>query len=52
MLQLTDAEKQEVLRHLDEGRPLPDRYRFLLFREAGRGPANPRQSPPANPHSG
>ncbi|BAM05299.1 site-specific DNA-methyltransferase [Phycisphaera mikurensis] len=31
MLNLSDAEKQEVLRHLDEGRPLPDRYRFLLF---------------------
>jgi DNA modification methylase len=31
MLQLTDAEKREVLRYLDEDKPLPDKYRFLLF---------------------
>jgi adenine specific DNA methylase Mod len=28
---LTDAEKQEVLRCLEADKPLPDKYRFLLF---------------------
>ena len=31
MTQLTDQEKQEVIRFLEAGKPLPDRYRFLLF---------------------
>ena len=31
MPRLTDAEKQEIIRFLEAGRPLPDRYRFLLF---------------------
>lgn len=31
MLRLTDAEKQDIIRHLDADRPLPDKYRFLLF---------------------
>jgi adenine-specific DNA-methyltransferase len=31
MAQLTPAELQEVNRYLDAGKPLPDKYRFLLF---------------------
>ncbi len=31
MPQLTDAEKQDILRYLDANKPLPDKYRFLLF---------------------
>jgi site-specific DNA-methyltransferase (adenine-specific)/adenine-specific DNA-methyltransferase len=30
-MKLTDAEKQEIIRHLDADKPLPDKYRFLLF---------------------
>ena len=33
MAQLTPAELQEVNRFLDAGKPLPDKYRFLLFEE-------------------
>jgi DNA modification methylase len=33
MAQLTPAELQEVNRFLDAGKPLPDRYRFLLFED-------------------
>ncbi len=32
-MKLTNQEKQEVLRHLDAGKPLPEKYRFLLFDE-------------------
>ncbi|MCO8121325.1 hypothetical protein NHH03_06220 [Stieleria sp. TO1_6] len=32
-LRLTDAEKQDIIRHLDSGKPLPDKYRFLLFED-------------------
>ncbi len=31
MARLTPAEKQEVIRHLEADKPLPKRYRFLLF---------------------
>lgn len=31
MARLSEQEKQDVLRHLEAGKPLPDRYRFLLF---------------------
>ena len=31
MPKLTDTEKQEIVRFLDAGKPLPDHYRFLLF---------------------
>ena len=31
MPSLTDSEKQDVIRHLDLGKPLPEKYRFLLF---------------------
>jgi len=30
---LTDGELQEIRRHLDANRPLPDKYRFLLFED-------------------
>lgn len=31
MPQLTPAEKQDVIRHLEANKPLPEKYRFLLF---------------------
>ena len=33
LLQLTDNEKRDILKHLETNRPLPDKYRFLLFDE-------------------
>ena len=33
MARLTDQEKQEILRYLEEDKPLPDKYRFLLFED-------------------
>src|SRR5476651_382983 len=33
MAQLTDQEKQDVLRYIEAGKPLPDKYRFLLFED-------------------
>src|SRR5450759_2709425 len=33
MAQLTDQEKQDIIRYLEADRPLPDKYRFLLFEE-------------------
>lgn len=33
MARLTDAERQDILRHLDADQPLPDKYRFLLFED-------------------
>ena len=30
-MNLTDRDKQEIIRHLEADKPLPDRYRFLLF---------------------
>lgn len=31
MARLTEQEQQEVMRHLEAAKPLPDKYRFLLF---------------------
>ena len=31
MARLTEQEQQEVIRFVEAGKPLPDRYRFLLF---------------------
>ncbi len=31
MAKLTDQEKQEIIRFLEAEKPLPDKYRFLLF---------------------
>jgi len=30
---LTDKEKQEIVRYLEAGKPLPEKYRFLLFED-------------------
>lgn len=32
-MKLSDQEKREILRYLEEGKDLPDKYRFLLFGE-------------------
>ncbi len=31
MARLTEQEQQEVIRFIEAGKPLPDKYRFLLF---------------------
>lgn len=31
MLRLTNQEKQEIIRFLESDKPLPEKYRFLLF---------------------
>ena len=31
MPRLTDQEQQDILRYLEADKPLPDKYRFLLF---------------------
>ncbi len=31
--ELTDAEKRDLIKLIEQGRPLPDRYRFLLFED-------------------
>jgi len=33
MPRLTEQEKQDILRYLEADKPLPDKYRFLLFDE-------------------
>lgn len=33
MFKLSDQEKQDVIRYLEADKPLPDKYRFLLFEE-------------------
>jgi hypothetical protein len=33
MLKLTDQEKQEIIRHFEKNRELPEKYRFLLFED-------------------
>ena len=33
MARLSEQEQQEVIRYLEAGKPLPDKYRFLLFDE-------------------
>ena len=33
MLKLTDPEKQEIIRYLEANKPLPEKYRFLLFED-------------------
>lgn len=30
-LNLTDSEKRDIIKYLEAGKPLPDKYRFLLF---------------------
>jgi hypothetical protein len=31
MSRLTEQEQQEIIRYIEVGKPLPDKYRFLLF---------------------
>jgi hypothetical protein len=31
MAKLTEQEQQEIIRFIEAGKPLPDKYRFLLF---------------------
>jgi hypothetical protein len=31
MARLTEQEKQDIIRYLEADKPLPDKYRFLLF---------------------
>ena len=33
MARLTEQEQQEIIRFIEADRPLPDKYRFLLFEE-------------------
>ena len=33
MAKLTEQEQQEIIRHMEAGKPLPDKYRFLLFED-------------------
>ncbi len=30
---LTDAEKRDLIKLINEGKPLPEKYRFLLFKD-------------------
>ena len=30
-MELSDNEKRDIVKYLEEGKPLPDKYRFLLF---------------------
>jgi adenine-specific DNA-methyltransferase len=32
-MKLTDNEKRDVIKYLEAGKPLPDKYRFLLFKD-------------------
>ena len=33
MAKLTEQEQQEIIRHIEANKPLPDKYRFLLFED-------------------
>lgn len=33
MARLTETEQQEIIRYIEAGKPLPDKYRFLLFED-------------------
>jgi len=33
-MNLTDNEKRDIVKYLEAGKPLPEKYRFLLFEEA------------------
>ena len=33
MPRLTEQEQQEIIRFIEAGKPLPDKYRFLLFED-------------------
>ena len=33
-MKLTDNQKRDIVRHIEEDKPLPDKYRFLLFKDS------------------
>jgi len=33
LLNLSDSEKRDIIKYLEVGKPLPDKYRFLLFKD-------------------
>ena len=33
MARLTEQEQQEIVRYIEAGKPLPDKYRILLFED-------------------
>ena len=33
MARLSEQEQQEIIRYIEAGKPLPDKYRFLLFED-------------------
>ena len=37
MPRLTEQEQQEIIRFIEADKPLPDKYRFLLFEDKRRG---------------
>ncbi|MFQ5543624.1 MAG: adenine methyltransferase, partial [Nitrospiria bacterium] len=32
-MKLTDNEIRDIIKHLEAGKPLPEKYRFLLFED-------------------
>ena len=32
-MQLSDGEKRDIIKFLEQNKPLPDKYRFLLFKD-------------------
>lgn len=32
-MQITENEKRDIIKYLEAGKPLPDKYRFLLFKD-------------------
>ena len=34
-MDLTDNDKREIVQLIQENKPLPDKYRFLLFKDRG-----------------
>ncbi|MDD5451291.1 MAG: hypothetical protein PHT49_05295 [Desulfovibrionales bacterium] len=52
-MKLTDNEIRDITRHLEAGKPLPEKYSFLLFEEKREvelvwngGPSAPRKTAP------
>ena len=37
MPRLTEQEQQEIIRYIEADKPLPDKFRFLLFEARERG---------------
>ena len=33
-MKLTDNERRDAIKYIQEGKPLPEKYRFLLFADA------------------